>query len=75
LVAKSSETRLVVVTGASDANVLANAPRCNPDGMVHQSELLELLLGALRVVSAGGRLFSPKLNHFRIRAGPNSFGL
>src|SRR5258708_39300711 len=58
------ETRIVVFTGASDTSVLANALRCEPDGMVHKSEPLELLLAALRTVSAGGRFFSPKLNQY-----------
>src|SRR5260370_12190935 len=58
------ETRIVVFTGVSDASVLANALRCEPDGLVHKSEPLELLLAALRVVSAGGRFFSPKLNQY-----------
>jgi DNA-binding NarL/FixJ family response regulator len=58
------ETRIVVFTGVSDASVLANALRCEPDGLVHKSEPLELLLAALRTVSAGGRFFSPKLNQY-----------
>lgn len=58
------ETRIVVFTGASDTSVLANALRCEPDGMVHKSEPLEILLAALRTVSAGGRFFSPKLNQY-----------
>ena len=58
------ETRIVVFTGVSDASVLANALRCEPDGLVHKSEPLELLLAALRIVSAGGRFFSPKLNQY-----------
>ena len=61
------ETRVVVFTGASDPSVLANALRCEPDGLVHKSEPLELLLAALRIVSAGGRFFSPKLNHYMSR--------
>jgi DNA-binding NarL/FixJ family response regulator len=58
------ETRVVVFTGVSDPSVLANALRCEPDGLVHKSEPLELLLAALRIVSAGGRFFSPKLNQY-----------
>jgi DNA-binding NarL/FixJ family response regulator len=58
------ETRVVVFTGACDPSVLANALRCEPDGLVHKSEPLELLLAALRIVSAGGRFFSPKLNQY-----------
>ena len=58
------ETRVVVFTGVSDPSVLANALRCKPDGLVHKSEPLELLMAALRVVSAGGRFFSPKLNQY-----------
>lgn len=54
--------RVVVFTGTSDANVLANALRSEPDGIVHKSERLEILLVALRTVSIGGRFFSPKLN-------------
>jgi DNA-binding NarL/FixJ family response regulator len=58
------ETRIVVFTGVSDTSVLVNALRCEPDGLVHKSEPLELLLAALRTVSAGGRFFSPKLNQY-----------
>ncbi len=58
------ETRIVVFTGVSDPSVLANALRCDPDGLVHKSEPLDILLAALRIVSAGGRFFSPKLNHY-----------
>jgi DNA-binding NarL/FixJ family response regulator len=54
--------RIVVFTRASDKSVLATALRSRPDGIVHQSEPLEMLLYALRTVSAGGRFFSPKLN-------------
>jgi len=42
--------------------VLANALRSEPDGIVHKSERLEILLDALRTVSVGGRFYSPKLN-------------
>jgi len=56
--------RIVVFTGASDTSVLANALRSEPDGIVHKSEPLEMLLFALRTVSDGGRFFSPKLNRF-----------
>jgi DNA-binding NarL/FixJ family response regulator len=56
------EMRVVVFTGASDATVLANALRSKPDGIVHKSERLEILLVALRTVSIGGRFYSPKLN-------------
>ena len=56
--------RVVVFTGASDPSILANAWRSAPDGVVHKSEPLEMLLSALRTVGAGGRFFSPKLNHF-----------
>ena len=65
------ETRIVVFTGASATSVLANALRCKPDGLVHKSEPLEVLLTALRVVSAGGRFFSPKLNQY---VSPFEFG-
>src|SRR5258708_5845446 len=58
------ETRVVVFTGACDPSVLANALRCEPDGLVHKSEPLELLFAALRIVGAGGRFFSPKLNQY-----------
>ena len=58
------ETRIVVFTGATDTSVLMNALRCDPDGLVHKSEPLKVLLAALRVVSAGGRFFSPKLNQY-----------
>jgi DNA-binding NarL/FixJ family response regulator len=56
--------RIVVFTGASDTSVLANALRSEPDGIVHKSEPLEMLLFALRTVSVGGRFFSPKLNQY-----------
>jgi DNA-binding NarL/FixJ family response regulator len=56
--------RIVVFTRASDTSVLANALRSEPDGTVHKSEPLEMLLFALRTVSVGGRFFSPKLNQF-----------
>ncbi len=56
------EIRIVVFTSASDASVLASALRSEPDGIVHKSERLEMLLCALRTVSVGGRFFSPKLN-------------
>jgi DNA-binding NarL/FixJ family response regulator len=55
--------RFVIFTGASDPSVLANGRRSKPDGMVHKSEALEILLHALRAASVGGRFFSPKLNH------------
>jgi DNA-binding NarL/FixJ family response regulator len=58
------EIRIVVFTGASDTSVLANALRSEPDGVVHKSERLEMLLFALNTVSVGGRFFSPKLSHF-----------
>jgi DNA-binding NarL/FixJ family response regulator len=54
--------RIVVFTRASDTSVLSNALRSEPDGIVHKSEPLEMLLFALRTVSVGGRFFSPKLN-------------
>ena len=56
------EIRIVVFTRASDKNMLARALRSEPDGIVHKSESLEMLLFALRTVSVGGRFFSPKLN-------------
>jgi two-component system response regulator NreC len=56
------EIRIVVFTRASDKSVLARALRSEPDGIVHKSEPLEMLLFALRTVSVGGRFFSPKLN-------------
>ena len=56
------EIRIVVFTRASDTSVLASALRSEPDGIVHKSEPLEMLLFALRTVSVGGRFFSPKLN-------------
>ena len=56
------EIRVVVFTGASEATVLTNALRSEPDGIVHKSERLEILLVALRTVSVGGRFYSPKLN-------------
>jgi two-component system, NarL family, response regulator NreC len=55
-------TRIVVFTGTSDTIVLTKALRAEPDGIVHKSEPLEILLFALRIVSAGGRFFSPRLN-------------
>ncbi len=56
------EMRTVIFTRASDTSVLAAALRAEPDGIVHKSEPLEILLFALRTVSVGGRFFSPKLN-------------
>jgi DNA-binding NarL/FixJ family response regulator len=56
------QIRIVVFTRASDKSVLASALRSEPDGIVHKSEPLEMLLFGLRTVSAGGRFFSPKLN-------------
>jgi DNA-binding NarL/FixJ family response regulator len=58
------QIRIVVFTRASDQSVLASALRSDPDGFVHKSEPLEMLLFALRTVSVGGRFFSPKLNQF-----------
>jgi DNA-binding NarL/FixJ family response regulator len=57
------QIRIVVFTRTSDKGVLASALRSGPDGIVHKSEPLEMLLFALRTVSVGGRFFSPKLNH------------
>lgn len=55
--------QIVVFTGASDTTMLANALRSEPDGFVHKSEPLEILLFALRIASVGGRFFSPRVNH------------
>jgi DNA-binding NarL/FixJ family response regulator len=55
--------QIVVFTGASDIGLLANALRSEPNGFVHKSEPLEILLAALRIASVGGRFFSPKVNH------------
>jgi two-component system, LuxR family, secretion system response regulator SsrB len=57
-----SRIRILVFTGVSDNSMLANALRSGPDGIVHKSEPLEMLLFALRTVSVGGRFFSPKLS-------------
>jgi DNA-binding NarL/FixJ family response regulator len=57
-----SQTRIVVFTGASDKSLLTGALRAEPDGIVHKSEPLEILLFALRTVSAGGRFLSSKIN-------------
>jgi DNA-binding NarL/FixJ family response regulator len=54
---------VVVFTGASDTSMLANALRSEPNGFVHKSEPLEILLFALRIASVGGRFFSPRVNH------------
>jgi DNA-binding NarL/FixJ family response regulator len=59
--------QIVVFTGASDTSMLANALRSEPDGFVHKSEPLEILLFALRTASVGGRFFSPKVNHLVAR--------
>jgi two-component system, NarL family, response regulator len=56
------EIRTVVFTRALERSVLASALRSEPDGIVHKSEPLDMLLVALRTVSVGGRFFSPKLN-------------
>jgi DNA-binding NarL/FixJ family response regulator len=61
--------RIVVFTGTSDASMLANALRSGPDGIVHKSEPLEMLLVALRTVSVGGRFFSPKLSRLGDHSG------
>jgi DNA-binding NarL/FixJ family response regulator len=61
---KLPETRIVVFTGASDPSVLANMLRAGPHGFVHKLEPLEFLLFALRIVSAGGRFFSPQLKKY-----------
>jgi DNA-binding NarL/FixJ family response regulator len=58
------ELRIVVFTGASDTSLLACALRSQPDGIVHKSEPLEILLCALRTASFGGRFLSPKTKHF-----------
>jgi DNA-binding NarL/FixJ family response regulator len=63
--------RIVVFTGASDKSMLANALRSEPDGFVHKSEPLEILLLALRTASVGGRFFSPKINRL---VGHSEFG-
>ena len=55
--------QIVVFTGASDTTMLANALRSEPNGFVHKSEPLEILLFALRIASVGGRFFSPRVNH------------
>jgi DNA-binding NarL/FixJ family response regulator len=60
---KLPEMRVVVFTDTSDTSVLRKALQAGPDGIVHKSEPLEILLLALRMVSAGGRFFSPRLNH------------
>lgn len=56
------EIRSVIFTRVSEKSVLASALRSEPDGIVHKSEPLEMLLVALRTVSVGGRFFSPMLN-------------
>jgi DNA-binding NarL/FixJ family response regulator len=56
------EMRVVIFTETSDTIALTKALRAGPDGIVHKSESLEILLFALRMVSVGGRFFSPKLN-------------
>ena len=58
------EMRILVFTGAWDLSVLTNALRCQPNGMVHKAESLEMLLFALRTVCVGGRFVSPKINQF-----------
>jgi DNA-binding NarL/FixJ family response regulator len=55
--------QIVVFTGASDTSMLAKALRFEPNGFVHKSEPLEILLFAVRTASVGGRFFSPKVNH------------
>ena len=66
------EIRIVVFTRTSDASVLASALRSEPDGIVHKTEGLEIMLAALRTVSVGGRFFSPKLNKSVDRPGLRS---
>ena len=57
-----SETRILVFTAAYDTAVLSSALRGEPNGMVHKSEPLEVLVLALRIVAFGGRFFSPKIS-------------
>lgn len=56
------ETRILVFTAAYDTAVLSSALRGEPNGMVHKSEPLEVLVLALRIVAAGGRFFSPRIS-------------
>ena len=49
-------TRFVVFTSALDPAVLANGRRSKPDGMIHKSEPIRILLNALRRVSVGPEL-------------------
>ena len=53
---------ILVFTGAWDAGAMNSALRSEPNGMVHKAEPLEVLVFALRIVSAGGRFFSPKIS-------------
>ena len=55
------ETRILVFTAAYDTAVLSSALRGEPNGMVHKSEPLEVLVLALRIVAFGGRFFSREL--------------
>ena len=55
------ETRILVFTAGWDPAVLSSALRGEPNGMVHKAEPLEVLLIALRIISAGGRFYSPKI--------------
>jgi len=55
--------QIVIFTGASDTSMLVKALRSEPNGFVHKSEPLEILLFAVRTASVGGRFFSPKVNH------------
>ncbi len=67
------ETRILVFTGAYDTAVLSSALRGGPNGMVHKAEPLEILVFALRIVTAGGRFFSPKISQLlsHSQAAPN----
>jgi len=57
------EMRVVVFSETSDRNALAKALRAGAHGLVHKSESLAILLSAVQTVSAGGRFFSPRLDH------------
>ena len=63
--------QIVIFTGASDTSMLVKALRSEPNGFVHKSESLEILLFAVRTASVGGRFFSPKVNHL---VGQPEFG-
>lgn len=53
------ELRLLVYSGTSSANLIADAMDEHPDGFVHKEDTLEVFRDALRAVAAGNAYFTP----------------